>query len=185
MGGTVKWTNGGVLETSVRAGERGPLVVLSGAAEFTNITQLIEVIGSQLSGGTRQLVIDVSTLCFADSTSIWFLLLTARTMKMHGGTMVLIRPQPAVVRGLTLAEKERVMAGRAASPGTRPRRQTKPNLIVVKTEPPMLRAPTRAWPGWSQPAQAGDPARPAPPEKPGRAGRRGSRPSRSRGTRRR
>jgi len=116
MSGTVKWTNGGVLETSVRAGEGGPLVVLSGAAEFTNITQLIEVIGSQLSGDTRQLVIDVSRLCSADSTSIWFLLLTARTMKMHGGTMVLIRPQPAVVRVLTLVDEEQVIAVRAGSP---------------------------------------------------------------------
>ena len=116
MGGTVNWNDGGVLETSVRAGERGPLVVLSGAAEFANITQLIEVINSQLSGGTRQLVIDVSSLRFADSTSIWFLLLTARTMKMHGGSMVLIRPQPAVVRVLTLVDDKQVIAVRACSP---------------------------------------------------------------------
>jgi hypothetical protein len=33
-----------------------------------------------------------------------------------------------------------------------------------------LSAPTRAWPGWFQPAQAGQPARPAPAEKPGRPG---------------
>jgi anti-anti-sigma factor len=116
MGGTVNWNDGGVLETSVRAGERGPLIVLSGAAEFTNITQLIEVIDSQLSGGSRQLVIDVSRLRSADSTSIWFLLLTARTMKMHGGSMVLIRPQPAVVRVLTLVDEEQVIAVRAGSP---------------------------------------------------------------------
>jgi hypothetical protein len=85
MGGTVNWNDGGVLETSVRAGERGPLIVLSGAAEFTNITQLIEVINSQ-------------------------------TMKMHGGSMVLIRPQPAVVSVLTLVDEEQVIAVRAGSP---------------------------------------------------------------------
>ena len=116
MGGTVNWNDAGVLETSVRAGERGPLIVLSGSAEFTNITQLIEVINPQLSGGTRHLVIDVSRLRSADSTSIWFLLLTARTMKMHGGSMVLIRPQPAVVRVLTLVDEEQVIAVRAGSP---------------------------------------------------------------------
>jgi MFS family permease len=42
--------------------------------------------------------------------------LTARTMKMHGGSMVLIRPQPAVVSVLTLVDEEQVIAVRAGSP---------------------------------------------------------------------
>ena len=61
-------------------------------------------------------MIDVSRLCFADSTSIWFLLLTARTMKMHGGSMVLIRPQPAVVRVLTLVDAGQVITVQAGGP---------------------------------------------------------------------
>jgi anti-anti-sigma factor len=104
-----------LLEISVRAGERGPLIVLSGAAEFSNITQLIDVISSQLSEGVRRLVIDTSGLRFADSTSIWFLLLTARTMKTLGGSMVLIRPQPAVVRALNLVDTEQIITVRTGT----------------------------------------------------------------------
>lgn len=104
-----------MLEISVTAGEFGPLIVLCGAAEFSNITQLIDVISSQVSEGVRQLVIDTSGLCFADSTSIWFLLLTARTMKTDGGSMVLIRPQPAVVRTLNLVDVEQVITVRTCA----------------------------------------------------------------------
>jgi anti-anti-sigma factor len=104
-----------VLETSVRAGECGPLIVLSGAAEFSNITQLIDVISSQLSEGVRQLVIDTSGLRFVDSTSIWFLVLTARTVKTQGGSMVLIRPQPAVVRALNKVDVEQIITVRTGT----------------------------------------------------------------------
>jgi anti-anti-sigma factor len=76
---------------------------------------LIDVINSQLSEGTQQLLIDMSGLCSADSTSIWFLLLTARTMKMHGGSMVLIRPKPAVVRVLTLVDEGQVITIRSGA----------------------------------------------------------------------
>ena len=83
--------------------------------EFSNITQLIDVISSQLSEGVRRLVIDTSGLRFADSTSIWFLLLTATTMKTHGGSMVLIRPQQAVVRALNLVDVEQIITVRTGT----------------------------------------------------------------------
>ena len=104
-----------MLETSVRAGECGPLIVLSGAAEFSNITQLIDVISSQLSEGVRQVVIDTSGLRFADSTSLWFLVLTARIVKTQGGSMVLIRPQPAVVRVLNKVDVEQIITVRTGT----------------------------------------------------------------------
>jgi hypothetical protein len=38
---------------SVSAGERGPLITLSGEADITNAAELSELITAQLSGGTR------------------------------------------------------------------------------------------------------------------------------------
>jgi len=97
-----------LLGTSVAAGAYGPLIVLSGAADFT-IAHLTGVLASQMTEVTRQLMIDVSGLRFADSASIWLLLVVARTLKDEGGSMVLIRPQPAVARILTLIDTDHVI----------------------------------------------------------------------------
>jgi len=98
-----------LLQTSVAAGASGPLIVLSGVADISTITQLSGVITSQLSEITRQLIIDASGLRFADSAAIALLLLVARTLKGQGGTMVLIRPQPAVARAVTLADPGQII----------------------------------------------------------------------------
>jgi anti-anti-sigma factor len=98
-----------LLGTSVAAGAYGPLIVLSGAADFTSIAYLTGVLASQMTEVTRQLMIDVSGLRFADSASIWLLLVVARTLKGEGGSMVLIRPQPAVARILTLIDTDHVI----------------------------------------------------------------------------
>ena len=59
-----------LLQTSVAAGASGPLIVLSGVADISTIAQLSGLITSQLSEATRQLMIDVSGLRFADSAAI-------------------------------------------------------------------------------------------------------------------
>jgi len=90
------------LRATVAAGVSGPVVVLSGEADLTSVGQLSALITSQLSGGARQLTVDVSGLRFADTASIRTLVLAARTLKERGGSLVLLRPQPVLARMLDL-----------------------------------------------------------------------------------
>ena len=90
-----------MLDALVTAGACGPLIRVK-RQDISTIAQLTGMITAQLSQCTRCLMIDVSGLQFADSMSIWVLLLVARTLKTQGGSMVLIQPQPAVARMLTL-----------------------------------------------------------------------------------
>jgi anti-anti-sigma factor len=97
------------LETAVAAGETGPVVQLAGEADLTNVAQLSALLTAQLSGGTRQLTIDMSGLRFADSASIRALVLTARALRERGGGLVLLRPQPQVARVLELLGADQVI----------------------------------------------------------------------------
>ena len=92
----------GRLTASVVAGASGPVVVLSGEADLTSAAQLNALITAQLSGGTRQLTVDVSGLRFADTASIRTLVLAARTLKERGGSLVLLRPQETISKVLDL-----------------------------------------------------------------------------------
>ena len=92
----------GMLRASVAAGVSGPVVILSGETDLTSAGQLSSLITAQLSGGTRQLTVDVSGLRFADTASIRTLLLAAKTLKERGGSLVLLRPRPTLVRVLDL-----------------------------------------------------------------------------------
>lgn len=99
----------GLLEASVAAGESGPVVALSGEADWSSAGQLGELITAQLAGGARQLTVDVSGLRFADSASVRVLVLAGRTLKEQGGTVVLVRPQPAVARVLELMGADQLL----------------------------------------------------------------------------
>ena len=87
---------------SVSAGERGPLITLSGEADITNAAELSELITAQLSGGTRHLAIDAAGLAFADSASVHVLLAAARTLNERGGGLLLLRPQRPITVVLQL-----------------------------------------------------------------------------------
>jgi len=92
----------GMLRASVAAGISGPVVILSGETDLTSAGQLSALIAAQLSGGTRQLTVDVSGLRFADTASIRTLVLAAKTLKERGGSLVLLRPQQTIARMLDL-----------------------------------------------------------------------------------
>jgi len=92
----------GMLRASVAAGISGPVVILSGETDLTSAGQLSALIAAQLSGGTRQLTVEVSGLRFADTASIRTLVLAAKTLKERGGSLVLLRPQPTIARVLDL-----------------------------------------------------------------------------------
>jgi anti-anti-sigma factor len=108
------------LEASVAAGRFGPVIVLSGETEFMAVGQLSALITAQLSAGTRQLTIDMAELRFADPLSIRALVLTAKTLKGRGGSLVLLRPQPPVMKALTLMDVEKMLTIRALT-GARPK----------------------------------------------------------------
>jgi anti-anti-sigma factor len=98
-----------MLEASVAAGRSGPVIVLSGEADLTNVAELSALISAQLSDGTQELTIDMSGLRYADSASIRTLVLAARTLKERGARLVLLRPQEPVVRILTLLGADQML----------------------------------------------------------------------------
>lgn len=99
----------GTLEASVADGPSGPVIMLYGEADLTSAAELRALLTVQLSGGTGHLTIDMSRLTFADSATIQALVLAARTLKERNGTLVLLHPQPAVARLLTLTGAEQMV----------------------------------------------------------------------------
>jgi anti-anti-sigma factor len=104
-----KQSLGSTLRVSVTAGDSGPIITLAGEADVTNAGQLHDVITAQLATGTVYLTIDAAELSFADSRSIGILTGAAKTLKELGGGLVLLRPQRALVRTLTLLGADRVL----------------------------------------------------------------------------
>jgi anti-sigma B factor antagonist len=98
-----------LLHSWIAAGQFGPLIVLSGSADVSTAATLTGVISEQVSEAGRHLMIDVSRLGFADSSSIWLLVIAARTLIGGGGSMTLIRPQPAVAKMLALVDADQVI----------------------------------------------------------------------------
>ena len=103
------------LRVSVAAGDSGPIITLSGEADVSNATQLRDVITAQLATGTVYLTINMAELSFADSYSIGILTGAAKTLKELGGRLVLLRPQKALVRTLTLLGADQVLTIHAPS----------------------------------------------------------------------
>jgi anti-anti-sigma factor len=91
-----------LLEVSVAARESGGVVVLAGEADLTSITQLSKVLDAQRAGRTTHLTIGVSKLRYADAASGRALAEAAVILRNRGGNLVLLHPQPSMVRLLRL-----------------------------------------------------------------------------------
>lgn len=102
-------------EASVVAGAAGPVVVLSGEADLLSAARLGELLTAQLADGAVWLLVDASGLSFADSASVRALVLAARTLRKRGGELVLIRPQPVVMRVLELLGADQVIQVQGAA----------------------------------------------------------------------
>lgn len=107
----------GSLMASVAAGESGPVIMLSGEADLTCVGQLSALLSAQLSKGARHLTIDVSELRFADSASVRALVLTARTLRERGGSLILLRPRQPVARSLALLGADQMFTIRGETHG--------------------------------------------------------------------
>jgi anti-sigma B factor antagonist len=99
----------GVLKASAVAGEDGPVVTLSGEADWSSAKELSDLMDAQLSAGAQQVRVDMSGLRFADSSSVRVLALTGRALAQRGGKLVLVRPQPAVARVLELMGADQLL----------------------------------------------------------------------------
>ena len=91
-----------VLKASVKAGDSGPVIELSGEADLASAGQLSTLIDGLLSRGVRYLTIDVSGLSYADSATIRELLVAARTLHDRDGDLILMHPQRPLARLLEL-----------------------------------------------------------------------------------
>ncbi len=94
---------------AVSAGEAGPVIMLSGEVDLSSVAELSELVTAQLSGGTLHLTIDVSGLTFADSASVRVLMVAAATLRKRGGSLVLLRPQPALSRLMEIMDAGQVI----------------------------------------------------------------------------
>ena len=113
-----------LLDIHVTATEAGPMMMLSGEADVTTVAQLQEALDGQITLATRTLLIEVSGLRFADSATIGVLIGAARRLKDQGGRLVLLNPQPALARMMTLLGVDQVVTVRGTagpeSPGPFP-----------------------------------------------------------------
>jgi anti-anti-sigma factor len=110
-----------LLEITVVAGETGPAIVLSGETDATTAPALSSALTAQIADGAQHLTVDISALRFADSASVRALVLAARILKQGGGDLVLVHPQSAVARVLSLMGIDRVLTVQlAAGPETAP-----------------------------------------------------------------
>ena len=101
-----------LLGITVESLQSGVVVRLSGEADLSTIGQLRDVLNGQISGGVRQLTIDLSGLRFADSSSIRALTEAHLALKAQGGSLELVSPQPNVARILVLLGIDQVLTVR-------------------------------------------------------------------------
>jgi anti-anti-sigma factor len=87
---------------SVAAEPAHTLVTLTGECDLNNGRRLRDVLTSEVSRGTRRVIVDLSGLSFMDSTGMQILLSVRTVLALRGGTMALISPQPVVARVLEL-----------------------------------------------------------------------------------
>ena len=97
------------LGITVTTGEHGPVMVLTGETDLATTPDLCRELTAQLATGARQMVVDVSALTFADTTSIQALILAALTLQRRGGELALLSPQPIVARLLYLLEADQML----------------------------------------------------------------------------
>ena len=91
-----------LLEIHMTVTEAGPVLTLSGEADVTTVARLEEALDGQVTPVTRTLLVEVSGLRFADSATIGALIRVARRLGDQAGRLVLLNPQPAVARTITL-----------------------------------------------------------------------------------
>ena len=102
-----------LLGIAVESQQFSVVMRLSGEADLSTLGQLRDALSDQISGGARQLTIDLSGLRFADSSSIRALTDAHLALRAQGGTLELVDPQPNVARILVLLGIDQVLTVRS------------------------------------------------------------------------
>lgn len=102
-----------LLGIAVESQPFGVVIRLSGETDLSTVGQLRDALDGQISGGVRQLTIDLSGLRFADSGSIQALTDAHLALKAQGGSLELVNPQPNVARILVLLGIDQVLTVRS------------------------------------------------------------------------
>ena len=85
------------------------VVELAGEADLNDREALRELLAAQSGDQTGTLVLDTSELWFMDSAILHVILVTARTMRSAGGTLVLAAPREPVRRILALSGADQLL----------------------------------------------------------------------------
>jgi anti-sigma B factor antagonist len=101
-----------LLEITVETGTSGTVMKLSGECDLTTTGQLSDALGAQIATGVQHLTIDLSALRFADSMTIREFIEAHHALKTAGGTLELLRPQPAVAKSLRLLGVDQILTVR-------------------------------------------------------------------------
>ena len=104
-----------IFQASVSSGRDGPVLVLSGEADYTGLAVLNDALAAAMPGGGGHLTVDVCGLRFADTASARALLLAALTLKDQGGFLVLLGPQPVLRKVLALLGADQAITIRAGA----------------------------------------------------------------------
>jgi anti-sigma B factor antagonist len=102
-------TGVGQLEIAVEAGVAGPMVVLFGECDVSTADQLGDALRAITADGAVRLSIDLSALRFADSASFQVIIEAHHALRGAGGTLELLRPQPAVAQVIRLLGVDQVL----------------------------------------------------------------------------
>ena len=81
---------------SVREGDRARLT-LTGELDIATVPRLQDALEAALAGGPRQLVVDLRTLGFLDSSGLRQFIVLADRAREEGFELVLVRPARAVL----------------------------------------------------------------------------------------
>lgn len=104
-----------LLDICVEAGASGPVMKLSGESDLTTAGRLSGALSSQLASGTLHLTVDLSALRFADSATFRVLIEACHAFQNAGGTLELLRPQPAVAQAIHLLGIDQVLTIRTST----------------------------------------------------------------------
>jgi anti-sigma B factor antagonist len=108
-----------LLGIAVESQQFSVVMRLSGEADLSTLGQLRDALNDQISGGARQLTVDLSGLRFADSSSIRALTDAHLALRAQDCTLELVDPQPNVARILMLLGIDQVLTVRPQpDPGT-------------------------------------------------------------------
>lgn len=77
-------------------------VVVQGEVDVSNANELADVLDLLVTQGTKAINVDMAHVPYIDSTGIGVLVGAAHRASASGGTMTLSKPQPNVLRVLTL-----------------------------------------------------------------------------------